>query len=65
MVGYNFLYLKNVIRPGNSIATSGAAITLSSIDLTGRTAIPTRSGERVHDDKFFAHGWTFGLELLY
>ncbi len=62
-VGYNFLYLKNVVRPGNAISTSGAAITLSSIDLAGATFVPTRSAERVHDDKFFTHGWTFGLEL--
>jgi len=64
-VGYNFLYLKNVVRPGNALSVTGAAISLSTIDLGGSTSFPTRSGERIHDDKFFAHGWTFGLEFCY
>ena len=60
--GYDWLYLKNVLRAGGQVTTSGSAITLQGSSTAG-AAIPFQNIERMKDDKFFAHGYAFGLEF--
>jgi hypothetical protein len=64
-VGYNFLYLKNVVRPGNSLTDTGAAISVNTISAPAGAASVLQPAMRLRDDKFFAHGLTAGLEFRY
>ena len=65
-VGYNFLYLRDVVRPGNQIdrninATQNALFGGTGGVLTGPAAPPPQF---THSD-FWAHGVNFGLEFRY
>src|SRR5262249_28154922 len=64
-LGYNFLYLKNVVRPAESPAGPGAAISVNNITAPPGAASVLQPALRLKDDKFFAPGFTAGLEFRY
>jgi hypothetical protein len=65
LVGYDFLYLNNVVRPGQQIdpvINSRLVPTSANFGAVGGIASPVVTGIR---DDFFVHGVRFGLELKY
>src|SRR5262249_5338908 len=58
-VGYTFLYISNVVRPGNVIDLGTTAPS------AGVTTAFTRPAFTFHDTDFWAQGLSFGVELRY
>jgi hypothetical protein len=60
--GYNFLYLNNVVRPGDQIDR-----TVNLTQLTGLPPAvgPARPAPQFNDSDFWAHGLNVGLEFRY
>jgi hypothetical protein len=61
--GYNFLYVSNVVRPGQQIdrAVNPTLLPGSGVALSG----PARPLFRFEDTDFWAHGVNFGMEFRY
>ncbi len=64
-VGYDFLYLNDVARPGQQVdATLNSRLIPTSRNFAGSSGLtaPVPTGRT---DDFFAHGFRVGLELMY
>ncbi len=64
-VGYNFLYLSSVVRPGDQI---DRVLDVTQIPNFGASALPTgqaRPAALVRDTDFWAQGISFGMEFRY
>jgi hypothetical protein len=59
-VGYNFLYLNNVLRPANQIDR-----VVNDSFLRGTATLPSRPAFAFRETDFWAQGLTFGLEFRY
>jgi hypothetical protein len=63
-VGYDWLWLKSVVRAGEQITGSGSAASISSGTGAGGVAASAVL-QRMKDDKFLVHGIDFGVEFRY
>jgi hypothetical protein len=63
-VGYDWLWLKSVVRAGEQITGSGSAASISS-GTAGSAVAASAVLQRMKDDKFVVHGLDFGVEFRY
>jgi hypothetical protein len=63
--GYSFLYVSDVVRPGNQIDRTVNPTQVPSDQLFGAFAGPARPALEVHHTSFWAHGVNFGLEVQF
>lgn len=62
-VGYNFLYIDGVARPGDQIDQNIDITRIPNFPVTGVTRLPfTQPGVPLKESGFFAHGVSFGLQ---
>ncbi|MEM4360476.1 MAG: BBP7 family outer membrane beta-barrel protein, partial [Candidatus Bilamarchaeaceae archaeon] len=68
-VGYNFLYLANVLRPGSAVDTVVDAARIPNFPLPNNPAplptIPPRPTALVRSSDIFAQGISFGLHFTW
>jgi hypothetical protein len=64
-VGYSFLYLSNVVRPGDAIDRTVNLTQLPSSLGPGSLTGPARPMTVIRDTEFWAQGMNFGLEFRY
>jgi opacity protein-like surface antigen len=59
-VGYNYIYIDQVQRPGGTVNA-----TVNRAQLAGFAADPNQPSYSPRRDNFWAHGWTAGFELKF
>lgn len=64
-VGYNFLYINNVVRPGDLIDTTVNRKFLPYSDAYRSSSGPDRPALRNNRDDFIAHGVEFGMQFQF
>jgi hypothetical protein len=64
-VGYNFLYINNVVRPGDVIDTTVNRKFLPYSSAYGTLSGPDRPVLRDNRDDFIAHGIEFGVQITF
>jgi len=64
-VGYNFLYLSNVVRPGDQLDTVVNSSQIAMFPPPGTLVPATRPAALFHTTDFWAQGLTLGLEFRY
>ncbi len=64
-VGYTFLYLSNVVRPGDQIDRVVNPTQLPSLGSTGGLVGPARPAFMFHETDFWVQGIQFGLQFRF
>ncbi|MFL5329456.1 MAG: BBP7 family outer membrane beta-barrel protein [Gemmataceae bacterium] len=64
-VGYDFLYINNVVRPGDLVNTTINQRFVPTSAAFGTTSGPQEPLLRTSRDDFFAHGVEFGMQFMY
>lgn len=63
--GYTFLYLSNVVRPGDQIDLGVNTSQLPALPAPGSLVGPARPALSLRDTDFWAHGLNLGVEFRY
>ena len=62
-MGYNFMYLSSVLRPGNQIDTNIDVTRIPNFPVAGATTLPfVRPTVPLKDTDFFTQGLSFGMQ---
>jgi hypothetical protein len=64
-IGYNFIYINNVVRPGDLIDTTVNRKFLPYSNAFGSQSGPDRPAFRNSRDDFIAHGVEFGVQITF